>query len=55
MTGQVLEGKDISILYDQRIGGGGGGEIYDAAIVLKGCFKPIRQVIKKVIMIKQTL
>ena len=48
MADQIKEGEDINILYGQRIGGGGGGEIFDTVIMLKGCFGPIRQVVKKV-------
>ena len=49
VANQMIEGEDIKILYQQQIGGGGGGDIFDTAVMMKGSFKPIRQVVKKVL------
>ena len=39
----------MKILYQQMIGGGGGGDVFDTAVMIKGSLKPIRQVMKKVL------
>ena len=49
VANQIIEGEDMKILYQQMIGGGGGGDVFDTAVMIKGSLKPIRQVMKKVI------
>ena len=49
VANQIIEGEDMKILYQQMIGGGGGGDVCDTAVMIKGSLKPIRQVMKKVL------